>query len=167
MNNFNLNKKSGFSLMETLVYVAILVVILVILIASVPPMISSFARLNTALDVSNVAEISMERMIRDVRSAESINDLDSVFNTHPGRITLEKATTTETFFFSEGKIMAEEDGEKFPITGGGVVVDKLVFQKADTNHSEAVRIKVKLTKSKGKASSSKRFNASAVTRGSY
>src|SRR3989338_6928949 len=81
-NNSNKNRKSGYSLVETLVYVAIFSILSVVVVRTIVVMMRSFSETVVIRDFLKTSFI-MERVSREIRIAES-TDPTSIFDSSPG-----------------------------------------------------------------------------------
>jgi len=167
------NKKishAGFALVEMLFYVAILVTVS---LAAIYLMLS----LRTLLDqyqaeerVVNSARVALERMMLDIRSADSIDtvDPDNTLVTSPGHLVLVDGATTTEFYLSGGQIMVKvNEVLKGPLTRSDVTVDELRFFSYDNSVTEAVRVQLTLSANTNTATATETFRSTAVMRGSY
>src|SRR4051812_21674584 len=90
-------KKSGFSMVETLVYLALLVLILGAVVASITSIARSYRTLKVIKNVETAGVFVMERMTRDIREAQSLDTVNSVFGTSTGKLVL---GATDSFGFA-------------------------------------------------------------------
>src|SRR3989338_4816232 len=112
---FRIFFRRGFSLVETLFYVAILSFSLLAIMQTLIVVTRSHGVLRSAQRVEQEASISIERMIREIRDGESIDDACSVFSAHPGKLLLHSTNVsglprTVEFSLSGGKLSLKEDG---------------------------------------------------------
>ena len=93
----------GFSLVEMLVYVAILTLTSVVIVDSLVSMISSYRYFRVVSYVESTGVSGMERMTREIRSASSVDTGNSTLLTNPGVLTLVSTSggvSTTTKFYS-------------------------------------------------------------------
>jgi len=107
----------------------------------------------------------MERMIREIRSAESI-DPASIFGSHPGYLKLntldDLGNPTSIEFFLNGTSLMAKEGTSQPesLTASSTDVSNLVFRQISVSaDSKAVRIELEI--------SSEKFYDTAILRKSY
>jgi len=105
----------GFSLLEMLVYIAILVLLLVIIINITISVVSFQRSINVQKSIENSAMVSFERMTREVRQADSIDTTSSVFGVSPGILVLNSEDgsgnpRTVEFSLSSGEVLMSENG---------------------------------------------------------
>ncbi|MDO8590465.1 MAG: prepilin-type N-terminal cleavage/methylation domain-containing protein [bacterium] len=159
----------GFSLVEMIIYVGLLALILVSLVNMLLGMSRAYGYLKFSQHIQTSAVIALDRMVRDIRNAESVSVPESVLDTSPGILTLNTTTATSSlqtlqFFVSNGALRVKQDGGDLgPLTLPDVTVDNLVFRQMNTGISEAV--KIDLTLSSGTHTAN--FYATALLRDSY
>jgi prepilin-type N-terminal cleavage/methylation domain-containing protein len=143
-----LDKKinNGFTLIETLVYVAILSILSTVIVVITTSMLRTFSNLEAYEDITHSSTVALERITREIRKAESI-DLDgSVLSIHPGVLILHTRNeggmpTTITINLTDGKIMLQEGLlSPAPLTSERITISNLVFTRIPGANTEAVRI---------------------------
>lgn len=168
MNTHHRHSLKGFTLVEILVYIAVLVL-------AVSVMVTLFLSLNTVLsrnqverELAHTAQVTLERMVRDIRSAATAD------TTVANQLTLQTkggATTTVFSLSGVGVIMSVNDTNLGSLTSDTVAVDDLTFTKYEHFGTELettlVRIALTLSVSTNAASSTNTYYTSAVLRGTY
>lgn len=138
----------GFTIMETLVYVAILSVLSSALIVITTSMLRTFSNLETYEDIAHSSTAALERITREIRKAESVELDGSMLTTHPGVLILHTTDTggmptTVTISLSGGKIMFQEGLlAPAPLSSSRVTISNLVFRRVDGVNTEAVRVEL-------------------------
>lgn len=158
----------GFSLIEMIVYVSILSVIFVIVVNTLLIVSRSYSSIKISLDINNSATVSVERMIREIRKANSVNLAQSTLDSNPGRLVLN--TTDDAglplivdFYLEDDTLKLKEGGVFSGDLTDGVDVTNLVFRSISNGTSEAIKIEMELSN----GSKNKIFYNTAVLRGSY
>ena len=147
--------KKGFSLVEMIVYVALLAVIFIVVVNSLMAIMSSYNSIKSAKDIENSAMLGLDRMERDIKNATSITAIST--STDPNSITLD---TGVQFYVATGTLSVNENGVySGPLSVSGVTVTSLLFYPITTANSKAVRIQMTIN--------GKNFYDTAVMRGSY
>ena len=136
----------GFSLIETIVYIALFIGLSALLIDSLIVMSKSYMESRATRDVVQSAEVSVERIEREVRSSTSIDGTVSQFDVPGGLLSLkgvDDSGAAETLIFSlvAGQlVVAKNGGSPVPLTDPHVSVDSLVFRHILVGSTESVRI---------------------------
>ncbi|MEK7461807.1 MAG: prepilin-type N-terminal cleavage/methylation domain-containing protein [Patescibacteria group bacterium] len=105
----------GFSLVEMISYIAILVLMLGIITNTIIAVVHSGRAIKSLKNVETSAIISMERLTRELRQAESVNVSSSVLDSNPGRLILEGkddagAPRTVEFYLLDNQLFYKENG---------------------------------------------------------
>lgn len=170
-------KIKGFTLVETLIYVALFGMLSVFLIYSLTTMLKSYTEMRARHDVLNSARVVLERITREVRGADSIDTASSTLGSSPGVLklnTTDSGGTAKTVQFSKNgtsgliEILDSADGTARVLSGSKVSVSSLVFRNITTSSGEAVRVELTLQQLRGGSSgSSYSFYDTIALRGSY
>jgi type II secretory pathway pseudopilin PulG len=158
----------GFSLVEMVVYVSILAVVFVIVVNTLLIVSRSYSSIKISLDINNSATVSMERIISEIRKANSVNLVQSTFDSNPGRLVLNTVDNVGLplivdFYLEDDTLKLKEGGLFSGDLTDGVDVTNLVFRRISNDTSEAVKIEMELSN----GSKNKVFYNTAVLRGSY
>lgn len=161
-------KNGGFSLVEVMVYIAVTVLVAGALVTTFISLDDVLFRNKTERELTHSASVSLERMTRAIRSADSVNTGLSTLGVSPGALALTESGTTTEFYTSGSSLMLSVNGTELgPLTSDAVTVQSVVFNRYTGSTTEMVRVALTLS-AVGKASSSTRtFYTSAVLRGSY
>ncbi len=164
------SSKSGFTLVEMLIYIGLLILISV-------SALSLLLTLRTLLDeyradqhLTESAQAVLERVLYDLRSADQIDTTDPsvVMVNTPGHLVLTRDTTVTEFYVSSGRLMVSVNSvELGPLTKETVEVDELRFLPYDNGVTNAVKVVFRLTSTVGDATATANFNGTAVLRGTY
>lgn len=163
----------GFLLIELLIYIGILSLTLVVVIVSMAGFARVYARVEAQQLLARSGADVMERIIREARNAQSVDQAASVLGSHPGSIAFVMpvspgVTTTSDFFVDAGGISLSENGVTTgSLTQPDVVVEGFVIDHIDTPQSEGVRIQLTLSTSVASSTMTATFYGTAVLRGSY
>ncbi|MGH7141477.1 MAG: prepilin-type N-terminal cleavage/methylation domain-containing protein [Minisyncoccia bacterium] len=166
-------RSHGFSLVEMVIYIALLTLLLLALLSAVELMLRSWGDVQSRTALMQSGASSMEDMVRAIRNAGSINSGGSIFSASPGSLelntTISGSPTTQTFSVSGG-MLEEVQGSDLAeaLLQSGVSVESLTFYEITTPNSQAVRIVLQLQgASTGASPLSATFYDTAVLRGSY
>ncbi len=163
----------GYSLVEMIIYIAILVLVAGLVIEGLLPLARSYRQVVLALAIDGSASAALERMVREIRQASAVSG-SSVLNSSPGTLVLTSTDssgngTTITFDTSAGAVRIQEGGgAPYNLTGGGVSVSKLIFStQANGTTSALVGIDMVLSATFGSTTRASEFKTSATLRNSY
>ena len=164
---------NGFTLVEMLVTVAIATVLSIIITSLLAVYTKSYAVFKSANRINTATIVAGERITREIKLAQSVNMGQSMFGTHPGRLTLTTTlgtTTPSTIeFYIEGETLKlRRDGvDVGALTGGDVTVERLIFSHAQNGSSEIVSIEMNISTAQGTTTRTESFFTSAMLRGTY
>ncbi len=162
---FNKHKnESGFSLVESIIYISLFVMLSTLLIDSLVIMSKVYKETRANGDLLNSAQSTIERMTRDIRSAKSLTmaSTSSVLNltTADGY--------SEQFSLSSGAIQLFENGTlSGNLTNSNVSVSSLVFRNILTSNSKAVRLEITMNSLRSYSNKTITIYDTVVLRGSY
>lgn len=158
--------------MEFIVYIAIFSILSMGIITSLVVSMRLYTVAQANHTLQSDGELSMERMIREIRSLDTITTGSSALNTHPGVLTLsgEDASgnpRTVSFSISNGSLVMYENSSLVgSLTSPNVTVTNLVFNRITTGVGEAVKIQISLRTNRAFVSSTS-FNSTIILRGAY
>lgn len=141
--------KNGYTLLETVVYIAILAVIAVMALGSIFSIYRALGQTLVERKLILNGDVALETMIREIRAASSV-DPSSVLGTHPGTLKVGSKTFSPSNF-----------------TTSDVSVTNLIFYATSTANSAIVKIELSLQAGSGVFQKTKNFYGSAVMRGAY
>jgi len=168
-----LKLKRGFTLIEMLIYAVILATVSVLAVKSTFSMVNAFAEIRVSRDVNSAATTALERVVREVRKAESVDLGQSTLGSHPGRLTLNTtdslgAATTVEFYIENGLLKIKEGGvAKGQLIPSSAQVTNLIFNNISTTASEAMRTTMQVSAQRGNAQNERVFYTTTILRGSY
>ncbi len=158
----------GFSLIEVIIYLAVLVLATIAVVTTFFSLRSVFERNRTERELADAATEILERIGREARYATSVK-VTSTLDTSPGVLDLDQGATTTKFYVSNNNVTVSQNGVvQGPLDPDSVSVNSLIFNKYDiTGTSTAVRTALTLSVSGRYASTSKTFYTTSILRGSY
>ncbi|MBI2097384.1 MAG: hypothetical protein HYT46_00385 [Candidatus Vogelbacteria bacterium] len=165
--------KSGYTLLEAIIYIAILAGLSVLFINLLFTMVRAYTQFQLERNLTSSAALGLERLVRETRQATSANSLASTFNTNPGKLVLNTVDsgglpTTVEFFLTGSTLMVKAgSGQAASTTAKNVNVDNLIFRQISTVNSSAIKIEMTLTAHRGATARTGKFYSTAVLRGSY
>jgi len=165
-------RKRGITLPELVVYVTIFIALSLVATNSISQMGRAFVRYKVNSALAGSATSVLERAVREVRFATSIDDGQSIYDNPMGRLFLahasSSATTTVEFLVAGGKVLVKENGgQAVPLTGETVIAESLVFRKAATTTRRAIKVELGLRDTRSGTTTVDYFYTTAVMRGNY
>jgi len=172
--------KKGYSLVEAIVYVALLSVFISAVTYASSSLLRSFSDAKDVTRIETSAIAAMDRMIREIRSASSVDTSSSCLYDPPfrdgcdpelGVLKLNKMISgsphSVRFYISNGQLMLEEDGVLTgPITSSRTEIQSLRFRHSVSTVSEALKIQLAINPNDN-PDKIENFYDTAVLRGSY
>jgi len=132
-------------MVEMLVYIAVLVFMLAIILEVILSVTKADRTIKTVRTIENSAIVSIEKLQREIRGAQSVATSTSIFDINPGKLVLNTLTATGSpktveFYLSGGKLRVKEDGVDIgPISEGLAQVTNLTFTRFATSTSEGIK----------------------------
>lgn len=163
-----IKNNKGFSLIETLFYMSIFVVLSIVVINSLIVMVKSFSETSAQADFVQSANI-LERMSREIRQATSVASLASPYND----LTLNSTDSsgvakTVEFKLLSNNLQLKENGT---LTGNlnapNIHVTSLTFTQITTAKGKAIRIQMSVQDTKDRSSRTVSFYDTIELRKSY
>lgn len=168
-----LQAKRGYTLVEAIIYLAILAGLAVIFIHLLFSLVQAYGDFRLTRDLVSSASLGLERLTREIRLAGAL-DPSTVLGVHPGRLVLQTTdqnglpTTVDFFLSGAGALMIKQgSGPAASTTAALVRVDNLVFRQINNLKSQAVKVEMTLSASRGQLTRAEKFYTTAVLRGSY
>jgi hypothetical protein len=167
---------NGSSLLETLIYAAILGLVAVFTTGSILAMMRSYTSVKMSRDLNLSASVAMERMTNEIRLANGIDDSGSVFGASHGKLklyTIDSSGAPATIEFSlplngTGVFAKESGGVSEALTSSTTEVTNLVFNEITSSTiSKAVKISLTVKAKNGRMEKTENFYNTAILRGSY
>ncbi len=164
---------AGFSLVETIIYIGLLILIIVAVVNMLIGMSKAYGFMRLSTQIQTSAIDSLDRVVREIRNAKSVDTAGSTLGTSPGVLTLNStddtgSAVTYQFLVSGGVLRIKQNGvDQGPLTLPNVTVSNLVFQRMATGVSQAVKIEMTLVAGSGSMTRTAKFYGTAILRDSY
>jgi len=164
-----INKNNrGYTLIEMVVYIAVLAMFSIIIVFSLINVTKSFLEIRVERNVNNAALVSMDRIVREIRLSNSVDILNSTFGVNPGRLTLNTGITTVEFFVENDVLKMKEGGVlSGALIPSNIQIENLVFELITNGPVQAVKIDMSISDTRVSTTSTKNFNNTGLIRGSY
>ncbi len=165
-------KHGGYSLVETIIYTALLAMLVAVISYVITVIYRANAIVKSTRDVENSAIAATDRMMREIRAASSVNLADSSFGVDDGELSLVipsgSGTRTVRFYLDNSKVIVDDNGSVTgPLTLTGTRATSLRFNYLVASTSEAVKFELVLIGPISAPGISEKLYGTAVLRGSY
>lgn len=165
---FYTHRHRGMSIVDTLVYISILIILTGAAVTALLSLNIVFERNKAERVMTNAAVAVIERFTRDVRDADTVNLLLSTLTATSSVLVLENGATTTTYSVMNGVVTLDVEGVSYgALTPSSVEVKNFSMVHYIGARSDAVRLTLTLGTYGRYASTTKTFNSAAVLRGAY
>lgn len=170
---FRNNSTKGFSLVEVVMYVSILITILLIVSNSTLLMARAYSGLKISRDINESAVNILERVVRETRVSQSVNISESIFDNDSGVLSVSSMNESDEiesvkFYVENGNLkMMRNLTDLGALNKSNVNVKKMIFRYSDGAVSDLVKIEMELEGMVGGKVKSEVFYDSVVLRGGY
>lgn len=143
----------GFTLIEALVYIAVLIMIASTLTAFIFWTIRANTKIEVKHEVLDNARRAMEIMTYETKEAKSVYTPTSIFDSNPGQLSLETThnlpsgenTTYLDFYLCNQQLcLKRESANPVAITTDKTIIDSLVFSRILASTTETMQINLSL-----------------------
>lgn len=180
-NNHKKNVKNrhaeGVTLLEIVVYVALLGIISVYIANFLITVVNTYQRARAEREVLSNGRLVLETINKDIMQATEIYTPTSKFNSDSGQLSLitsigtppEHTTQYVDYYVDNGRLWARQEGQSaIPISASSVQITQFRLEQIEqTLNREAVTITLTLNFSQTKFATSITLHATTVLRGNY
>jgi len=148
------NKQKSFTLIEVLIYIAVLAIIILAVSAFFLWAIRSNVKTKAMREVLDNARRAMEIMTYEIREAKSVYTPTSIFDSHPGQLSLEikrylpagETITYIDFYLCGSQLCLKKESQNpIALTSDRVEISSLIFsQVATTSTIPSIQINLKV-----------------------
>lgn len=176
MQTKGMKRPAGFSLLEMLIYVALLSAFSLMVVFVLLSVASSYRTLRAQVHLNTDAAAIIDRLGHQIRLADGV-DGASVLDSSPGVLKLSysknqnnegqggAAVTSAEFYLSGGVLhLKQNDADTGALTGSNTTLSSLIFRKVGSGTAAGVRTEFTLTSVDGTASSTQNFYTFFVMR---
>lgn len=128
---------TGFTLIEIVIYTALLAAVSVIVVNLIINTGNAFTKARVSRTVHEEGNAALERMVREIRLADTVNGAASVMDAHPGTLVLNTVVSptdatpiTRRFYLAGATLMMQEGSAAAVPLSAGVRMTNLVFRDA-------------------------------------
>lgn len=165
---FRVFPRGGFLLLETLVYITVLMFISVAVVSTFISLKGVFEQARAHHVVTQAAESALERMLFEIERATTVDTAGSAFGVSPGSLKVSTVEGTRTFYLDGFQLRVKEgDVDTGPLIPTTVSVENLVFTHYQNARTEGVRMTLTLRSDDSSVSITKTFTTMTVLRNSY
>lgn len=161
--------RSGFSLVEVLVYLAILTLVLNVMIGSLVLMAQMQERVVAGKVLDRSANLAIDRITREIKKSEGLDMSGSVFQDPDGVLLLEQADEGDVEFYLSGdnSLYMEKDGVTRRLTHSDVSLESFYIEEVAAGETQAVRVRLFFRAPYSDGSIDQRFYTTAILKDSY
>ncbi len=136
-------RKKGFTLIEALAYITILIIATFAISTFLIWMIRFNTNMKVMRETHYYAERTMRIMINEIRFSTAIFDDNSDFDLHPGKISIESSDGTITDFFICNELLCiQKEAEETGLLPDYITVTNLIFRKITNEERDSVQIEM-------------------------
>ena len=169
----NNRQKQGFSLIETVLYVALFTLLSTLTINTFISTIKSFNDLRVSRNINDSSVQILERLTRDIKSATVVDIANSTFITSPGRLTLSTMSASGTpltveYYVSGTQLRIKENGvDKGSLMTSRTKIDALVFRYITAGGIVGIKTELHVSSTQGSVTDADNFYSTSELRGMY
>ncbi len=145
-----MKQNRGFTLIETLIYLSLLIVLGAIVINSVFSLFSSYSKIRLTQDMETTAIQVLDKMTRDIHDASGIVDAQSSFGVPSSYVSLSIPTggggsNTAKYYVAGGKIKFDKNSEYLgDLSLSSVTVNNFDIDYVNGTSTKALKIELQL-----------------------
>lgn len=164
----------GVSLLEAVVYIAILAMFFIIVVHATLLASEAFGKSRVKRALASEGQTAMARILREARFADRADEAASIFGAHPGRLALETRISpsdptpiTRVFSLQDEALFLTEGAGEPQALSRGIQITNLIFYLSPAPPAlAAVRVEMTAESSYKSLSDTRKFYGTAVLRGS-
>ena len=165
--------KKGATLLETLVYATLLSILTITTVAGLITLNNSLQGIVLGRIVDDAAQEVIEKIIREIRLADSVDVGSSILGVSPSKLVLNSTdlvgdpSSVELSIVSSTLEFSRDGSSIGPLTPNQVTIDEIIFDHIVTDRSEAVKVSLVLKANTRVVNIEETFNTTVILRGSY
>ncbi len=144
-----MKQNRGFTLIETLIYLSLLIVLGAIVINSVFSLFSSYSKIRLTQDMETTAIQVLDKMTRDIHASTAVVDAQSSFNVPNGYVSLSipngAGTDTVKYYATSSQIKVDKNGVYLgDLSLKSVMVNSFDIDYVNGTSTKALKIELQL-----------------------
>ncbi len=148
-NLFGKKQRSGFSLIEMLVYVAVLAIIIVTLSELFFWIVRNQNKIKAIHEATSDASLVIESIAREIKSGQSVYLPTSVFDSDAGQLSLKTVAAAPSgevetyldFYLCQARLCLKKEGQlPIALSSDSTEIKKLRFSRIVTGEKESIHI---------------------------
>jgi type II secretory pathway pseudopilin PulG len=163
-------KNSAFTLVEMMIYVALMALIALVVVQSLIVVLKSNRGSFAEINLRNAGYSAMEGIVREIHSSDKIlttsNAILQMYQNGGAHLVKFATSSNSALNFYQGASTSTLSLVG-PLTSKNILVKNLTFSPINTGRSYAVRIQMQLTTTADNQTKSAWFYDTAILRGSY
>lgn len=170
-----MRKRDGFTLIEILTYIGIFSLVFIFVLNIILTTAKAYNKFRILKDLKINAEISLEKMAREIKLSTDIDYSKSVFNASPGKLYL---NSVDQLSGVPGIMEIEIIGDSLSLkwnnspvkffTSSSTKVTNLIFRNIGSGASStAIKIELELAVKRGNEQKSDKFYTTAILKNGY
>lgn len=164
--NYKNKASAGFSLVEMIVYIALLTIFTTGLVVVVVSLSESKTHLNAREELTYTSTVTLEKITREIRQSQSVDLFTSTLGFHPGKLALQPEDTPtqlNTIYVQAGRVFIQEGSNTpSPLSSASVFVSNLVFTRMSNPNTEGVLVELTAEKNSHGATTTKNYRTFVV-----
>ena len=143
---------AGFTLIEMIVYIALITIVITITTPFIFRVINSYARIKANQVAMSDAKLAMDYITREVQSAKEAYTSTSIFDSNPGQLSLVTRIDTPTdetetyidFYMDAGRLYIKREGQDtFAVTSDRTTLSNLTFKHLNpSDYSGSIQVQL-------------------------
>lgn len=136
----------GYTLVEMLMYVGIVVLVLVLVVSSLLAISRVYSQYRALNEVNQSSTVALDRLVFDLRHAQNIDELASEFATTSGHLVITDQNGDTVEYYRDGaKMMRSTASNAISLLDEDVSVEALEFRHITVTEGEGVRVRLRVT----------------------
>lgn len=169
----NTKYNSGITMIELIIYIAIMGIVMAIVVQLMSGSFAVFAQARAKQGLLSAGSSSIERITYNIRNAESFSGSNNTFDANPGSLSVivndvNNVTHTYTYAIVDSRLTEQIDnGTINYMTGPNQVVTNFTVQQITANSKSGAVITIEIADNRVSPASHAIFKTATLMRGTY